>query len=348
MWGLTKDEAMYAHQRGFVTDDQANAFIDFNTMHHDMNQQAGHFVLDMLSAGHEKDYVLAEFEGLGIPMYGPEDLVADLLTGGLVSVMRTGIKGGAKVIGKEMVKDAAFGAIAGGAMTGAGFLTDSGAVQMLSGLITPLGASVVLGMGRNGLKVWLKDVRTRNPKLADELKAVSDQYPDDEFMALVRAELDEADLGVTKRSVESELEIKGQPYEPKPIRPEDVKRGEQVVDIQKRAEGVEKASGEETLKTIGVLDAIRKGDSDPKASTSKLVQRIEADGQVEAVDIIEEVRKGFSKEIDEARGGEPNAKGTRVDWDQQQKEANRELRKMSEWTGSSLKDMKEVVGWGCR
>jgi hypothetical protein len=346
MWELNKEQAMYAHKRGFVNDDQAQAFVEFQTMSYDMNQTAGKYVLYEIARGRGKEDVLAELEGLSIPMYGPEDLVADLLTGGTISLMRTGLKAAAKAgakstvkqVGKAAVVDAAFGAAAGGAMTGAGFITDSGTVQLLSGLLTPLGASVVLGMGRNGLKQWLKGIKKNNPKFAKQLQeTLADS--DDDLTRLIKEELDEAVM----ESVTPEFTTT--PAKLRQARSADILPHLEDTNVT-GLERLNRVTGEESIKSVSIMKAIQEGTSGTETKPSKMIDVIESKGDVKATDLIREVNDHFADDIDKARGGKAKPGKGRVTTEKQEKEALEELNKIAEWTGSRVKDMKKVVGWG--
>jgi len=344
VWNLSKEDAQYAHSRKLITDEQANAFMDYRRMEYDGNMQAGKYLLDRLSAGGDKEAVLSEMEGLSIPMYGPEDLVADIITGGTISLMRTSIKTIAKQGAKQTIKktaqmaalDASFGAVAGGTMTGVGFVTDSGTVQLLSGLISPLGASVMLGLGRNGLKQFLMNVKLKNKKLADEmLDAVKGAETDDEFAKIIRQELGEAEL----EAVKPELV----PYKPKT---KQIEVREQT-DTPRNLEHLDVATGDEAIKSVSIMEAMRTGETAIEGvKPSKLVENIEKRGTVKAVDLIDEVRKTFADEIDTSRRGGRKGKGTTVTHKAQEAEAEIELKKMAQWSGQRVKDMKEVIGWG--
>ncbi|MBW2636601.1 MAG: hypothetical protein JRC86_03580, partial [Deltaproteobacteria bacterium] len=342
MWHMSKKEAQTSLAKGFVTKDMASAYIEFQGMKASMHENVGSYVLSQITQGIDMEEIQAEMNGLEIPIYGPEDLAADVLTFGAVSAYKIGIKQtmklGAEQIAKSTARETAFGATAGAAMTGVGFVTDSGTVQLLSGLLTPMGASVVLGMTRNTLKQFLMQLKRGNPKAAKAIVEAAEETPSDKFLAMMRAELDEAELGTTKqgeRLYEPHINTLRNGTEPTPHQ------------LKQDAE-ISKVSPTDGIKSQSIMQAIKKGETiDTEGLPSKMVENIEKRGNVEATDLIDEVRKTFVTDIDKARGGTPDPiTGTRVPWKQQEAEALTELKKMAEWTGQRVPDMKKIVGYG--
>jgi hypothetical protein len=316
LWAMNKQDAEQLWKRKFITETQANAYVEYHKMQTETAMTDGQFILDMLARGWTQEEIHGELGGLIQPWLDPTELMIDILTGGWTAVARgatrQGWKQGSKMILREMGKDAAFGAGAISAMWAADEMGGGKIAQILSGLLTPLGASVLMTASKTQLKHWAKSVRNQNPQLKDQLIKVLDEAPESEAITLLKKEL----------------------------------QGEAEEVIETAGKNIP-ATAEDIQKSLTIMDTIRKGNVDVEAESEfTLVNRIREKGDVEATDVIEAVRKELEPEIDKARGGKPNAEGVRVDWTQQQKEAEKELRKMADFTGQRVSDMKKMVGWG--
>ncbi len=139
----------------------------------------GAWVMQQLQMGMPMQVIEAEIAGLQEPMYGPDDLIADIVTGfsysGYRLAAKQGFKTASKVAAKGTAVDVGFGAIAGGAMTAADMATDNMLVTTVSGLLSPAGAKVFFSMSRASLKQWLKSFAKNNPLEAEKLARAVDE-----------------------------------------------------------------------------------------------------------------------------------------------------------------------------
>jgi hypothetical protein len=137
------------------------------------SDKQGAWVLQQLQLGMPMQVIQQELVGLQEPMYGPDDLIADAVTGfsysGYRFAAKQGLKTAAKVAAKGTAVDVGFGAIAGGAMTAADMMSDSALTTMVAGLLSPAGAKVFFSLSRNSLKQWLKSFAKNNPLEAEKL-----------------------------------------------------------------------------------------------------------------------------------------------------------------------------------
>jgi hypothetical protein len=133
----------------------------------------GAWVLQQLQLGMPMQVIEQELAGLQEPMYGPDDLIADAVTGfsysGYRFAAKQGLKTAAKVAAKGTAVDIGLGAVAGGAMTAADMMSDSALTTMVAGLLSPAGAKVFFSMSRASLKQWLKSFAKNNPLEAEKL-----------------------------------------------------------------------------------------------------------------------------------------------------------------------------------
>lgn len=142
-------------------------------------------VLKALANGYDLKQYREEMRGLDAPLLDPTDLIADIMTGGLYGLAKAGGKGVARSVGKEAAKDAGLSLTAMTAMETASQLGAGGAVEMLSGLITPMGVAVLFGMGGRKARAWYRALRQNNPEVADQVEGIARAFPEGNLRSII-------------------------------------------------------------------------------------------------------------------------------------------------------------------
>ncbi len=227
IWNMDKDDVWTLHKGGYLPDGMAQEYLAFKEHAQLPSSWSGDYILRNIADGRTMEDTMKDMGGIHFTMADPSQLVVDALTGGSMIGMRmagrkattTAVKSGAgkKVIQwtKDLLKGALTkeGAKEAAVQTGFGIVSSAGMIategagggtgtQLMAGLMTPLGASVLLNMTRQTFIQYFRRLSTGNATVAKELRNIILQSSDDGMKGLreVMDELDEAAVGMTKFS----------------------------------------------------------------------------------------------------------------------------------------------------
>ena len=305
------------YKGGHLLDGMAEEYIAFRKHGKLPSSWSGEYLLSQMAQGRKREDVMKDFGGIEFTFADPMQLVVDALTGGSMIGLRMGakatVKAGAKTgvskkvvqwtkdflksaISKEGAKEAGiqtgFGIAAVGGMIGAEKAGGGTGSQLLAGLVTPMGASVLLNMTRQSFIQLFRRMQKGSPSLAREVRNIivqSDEL-DMKHLREVIDEFDEATLGATRYSQYDEgLAIPSKKKDAPTASQDAAKVAAKAKEPEIEIPPMTRAEAEE------LLVAVRSGKSD-----GEILKQL---GKGRGAEMAAHIHKIHNAKIEKARGG---------------------------------------------